>query len=56
MEKYWLISRVVTTSNLKAVMHKALARDPEDRFRTALELELALREACRIATEDSDSF
>lgn len=56
MEEYWLISRLVTTPNLKGVLRKALAREPNDRFQTALEFELALSDALRSATEDSGSL
>jgi Protein kinase domain len=56
MEEYWLIPRLVTTPNLKAVVRKALAREPKDRFKTALEFELALSGALRSATEDASSL
>ena len=56
MEEYGLISGLVTTPNLKAVVRKALAREPKDRFQTALEFMVALRSALRSATEDSDSW
>jgi|SRR5271157_1422338 len=56
MEEYWLTSRLVTTPNLKAVVRKALARNPKDRFQTALEFKQALSGALRSATEDSDSL
>jgi len=55
MEEYWLISQLVTTPNLKAVVRKALAREPKDRFQTALEFLVALRGALTSAIEDSDS-
>ena len=56
MEEYGLISGLVTTPNLKAVVRKALAREPKDRFQTALDFGLALSVALRSATEDSDSL
>src|SRR5262249_42205230 len=56
MEEYWLASRLVTTPELKAVVRKALARSQGDRFQTAHDFEMALREALRSATEDEDSL
>ncbi|CAB1060131.1 hypothetical protein D1BOALGB6SA_4896 [Olavius sp. associated proteobacterium Delta 1] len=47
MEEYGFIDQLLVSRDLKAVIRKAMARKPTDRFKSVLEFKLALEEAVR---------
>lgn len=52
-EEYGLIKQLMVSNSLKAVIRKAIARNPDDRFKSALEFKTAIEESIRSdSTED----
>lgn len=50
MEEHDLIDQLLVSLDLKAVIRKAIARNPTDRFKSALEFKVAIKEAVRFSS------